>query len=78
MESRADAWTVIRRRLLPARLPGAVDAVHIPDRELTLRRRLLKQTRYLRYVASRLWRHAVALPRVVWAGFGWWWKTRRK
>ena len=76
--SRRDAWGVIRRRLLPTQLPGAVDAVHIPDSELTARRRLLKHTRYLLYLACRFWRHAAALPRVVWAGARWWWTTRQK
>lgn len=78
VESRRDAWSVIRRRLLPARLPGAVYAVHIPDRDMTFRRRVLKQVRYAAYLASRLWHHTAALPRVVWMGTGWWWTTRQK
>jgi hypothetical protein len=78
LDSRRDSWSVIRRRLLPGRLPGAVDAVHIPERDLTFRRRLIKQARYTAYLASRLRHHSATLPRVAWAGLAWWWKTRHK
>ena len=39
--------------LLPLNLPGPVDAIHLPESELTIRRRLLTRVRYLRHVARR-------------------------
>ena len=65
LESRREKLTVLRRRLLPARLPGPVDAVYVPESEMTWRRRAMKQIRYARFVASRAVHHAAALPRVL-------------
>ena len=76
LHSRRDGWPVIRRRLFPARLPGAVDAVHIPEHDLTVRRRFQKHARYLAYLASRLRHHAAALPRAAAISIAWWWRTR--
>ena len=75
VRSNADGWAVIRRRLFPARLPGPVDAVHIPNENLTIGRRLQKQARYLKYLTSRAWRHAVALPQSARTCFRWWWRA---
>ena len=50
LDSPWDALAVARRRLLPLNLPGPVDAVHIPESELTWRRRALKRVRYVRHV----------------------------
>jgi hypothetical protein len=77
LDSPRDALTVARRRLLPMNLPGPVDAVHIPESQLTWRRRWLKRARYLRHVAQRVGRHAWTLPGAVWGGTHWWWKSRR-
>jgi len=76
LESRRDGWPIIRRRLFPARLPGPVDAVHIPERDLTVRRRMRKHGRYLAYVAARVRLHAMALPRAAMAAAKWWWRAR--
>ena len=65
-----------RRRLLPISLPGPVDAIHIPEGELTWRRRLLSRARYLRHVSQRVGHHARSLPGVFWSGVNWWWKPR--
>jgi MFS family permease len=62
---------VLRRRLLPGRLPGPVDAVHIPDREITTRRRIQKQWRYASYLARRVLHHARALLPVLLGGVRW-------
>jgi hypothetical protein len=70
-----DAWSVARRRLLPGRLPGQVDAIYIPNSEMSWRRRVLKQVRYAAYLVRRLRRHAVALPSVASSGVRWWWRT---
>jgi hypothetical protein len=75
LDSPWDALAVARRRLLPMSLPGPVDAVHIPESQLTWRRRWLKRARYLRHVAKRVGRHVWALPGAVWSGARWWWKS---
>jgi MFS family permease len=62
---------VLRRRLLPLKPPGAVDAVHIPDEELTWPLRIRKHWRYVIYVAGRIFHHARVLPPVVFNGIRW-------
>lgn len=52
---------VLRRRLLPVRLPGPLDSVFIPGKEMTLQVRLRKRWQYARYVAGRGLFHARAL-----------------
>jgi hypothetical protein len=73
-----DAWSVARRRLFPGRLPGQVDAIYIPKSEISWRRRMLKQMRYAAYLATRLRRHAAALPSAASSGVRWWWRTMRR
>jgi len=75
LQSRRDRAAVIRRRLFPLRMPGQVDAVHVPDDRMTLRRRALQQARYLRYVASRFTHHAGVLIPTLWNGVRWWWRS---
>jgi hypothetical protein len=62
---------MLRRRLLPATLPGPVDAVHLPDREITWRIAIRRKWRYGRYAASRLLHHVFALPEVALGAFRW-------
>jgi hypothetical protein len=52
---------VVRRRLLPTRLPGPLDSVFIPDEKMTWRLRLRKQWQYSRYLAGRAFFHVRAL-----------------
>src|SRR5207253_995257 len=61
LNSRRDALSVVRRRLLPGNLPGPVDAVHIPGSDITWRRQILKRARYAAYAALRFRHHAAAL-----------------
>ncbi|SPE37172.1 conserved membrane hypothetical protein [Candidatus Sulfopaludibacter sp. SbA3] len=75
LDSRRDAWSVVRRRLLPASLPGAVDAIYIPESEMKWHRRALKGARYAAYVATRLQHHVAALAPTLRCGALWWWKT---
>jgi hypothetical protein len=70
LESAADRWCVARRRLLPSRLPGPVDAVYLP--EMSWRRRWTKRLRYGAYVTGRMWHHTSTLPRTLGAGVHWW------
>jgi MFS family permease len=61
LDSARDKVAVVRRRLFPGQLPGPVDAACIPAAHLTLRRRVLKNARYLRFMAGRIVFHARAL-----------------
>jgi len=74
LDSPWDALAVARRRLLPISLPGPVDAIHIPESELTWRRRVLSRARYLRHVSKRVAHHTRTLPGALWSGVVWWWK----
>lgn len=71
LKSRRDAWKVTRRRLFPERLPGPVDAVHIPDSQMRWRRRIVKRLRWLGFLASRLRHHLTSLPRLLLSGIRW-------
>jgi MFS family permease len=75
LNSAADRWRVARRRLLPARLPGPVDAVYLDENRMSLGRRWLKRMRYGRYVLTRARHHAAALPGTVSSGAFWWLRT---
>ncbi|HYW42173.1 MAG TPA: MFS transporter [Bryobacteraceae bacterium] len=72
IDSRRDAWSVARRKLLPVSLPSAVDSVHVPASLMTWRRRALRRARWLLYCAGRAGHHAVALPRALSSGARWW------
>jgi MFS family permease len=71
LDSRRARMAVLRRRLVPERLPGPVDAVHLEARQLTWRIRLRSRWRYLAFAASRLTHHARALPPTAWSAFRW-------
>lgn len=72
LDSAADRAVVFRRRVIPLKPPGAVDAIHIPDEKLTLVLRIRRQWRYIAYVASRMFHHIrVLLPLTV-SGARWW------
>jgi hypothetical protein len=68
LNNRRDRWRVIRRRLLPGRLPGPVDAVYVPDSQMNFRLRLRRRLLYLRYCAGRIRHHLVTIPGTVIAG----------
>jgi hypothetical protein len=75
LDSWRDQCHATRLRLLPLNVPGRVDAIHTPAGEMTWRRRLRSRWRYGTHVASRLWRHAAALPHAARMGFRWWRRT---
>jgi hypothetical protein len=77
VETFVDRLSVMSRRLLPASLPGPIDAVHIPEEEMTLTRRITRQFRYFVYASSRAWLHTRLLVPTLWEGFKWWSRTRR-
>jgi MFS family permease len=57
LNSTSDRMAVLKRRLLPERLPLPVSGVHIPKEELTWRIRLRSYRRYAIYAISRIAYH---------------------
>jgi len=70
LDSARDKLAVVRRRLLP-QLPGPVDAVFIPERQLTIARRLLKYARTTRFLAGRVVFHTRAFAALLESGVRW-------
>ena len=75
--SRRDRWSVARRRLMPGNLPHDGSAVHIPEGELTWRKRVKFKLRHFAYLLRRARRHAVSLARTAYTGIGWWRRNSR-
>ncbi|MGH9720429.1 MAG: MFS transporter [Bryobacteraceae bacterium] len=69
--------SVLRRRLLPARLPGPVDAVYVPQAQLTPRLRVRRAVRYWSFVAARAVHHTVAFAPTIAQGTRWWLRSHR-
>ncbi len=63
-----DRLRVIRRRLLPLRLPGHVDAMFLPEERITAQILRRKWTRYAAFLAERLRFHVHSLVRILLAG----------
>jgi len=71
LESRPERFRMLRRRLLPGPPPGPIDAVNVPEEQLTWRIRLRRRWRYAAYAASRVMHHARALPTTAWSALRW-------
>lgn len=78
LDSTADRVAVLRRRLIPASIPGPVDAVHLPASQMTLARRLRKTMRNSAYMLSRTMHHTRLFLPTVAAGLKWWLSRDRK
>jgi hypothetical protein len=74
--SRSDGWDVLRRRLIPASLPGPIDEIHMPDDRLTASRRVKRAMRNAGYAASRGYYHARMLIPTLIEGARWWFRAR--
>ena len=61
----SDRLRVTRRRLLPLRLPGHVDAMFLPAERITPHLRRRKWTRYAAFLAKRFWFHCNSLLRIL-------------
>jgi MFS family permease len=70
LDSAGDKLAVVRRRLLPA-LPGPLDAVCIPNRQLTFARRMLKYARTARFLGRRAVFHTRAFAALLVSGVRW-------
>jgi MFS family permease len=71
LDSRCDRIAVLRRRIVPERLPAPADEVHVPESQLTWRIRARGRLRYLQYVSSRVCHHARALPSIAGSAVRW-------
>ena len=60
-----DRIRVTRRRLLPLRLPGHVDAMFLPEDRITPHLRRRKWTRYATFLAERLRFYGNSLWRIL-------------
>jgi MFS family permease len=75
LHSRGDAWSVMRRRLLPFNMPPPIDAVHLTAEDMTPSRRALQKLRYTAYVSQRVRHHSASLLPTFRSGAAWWWRT---
>jgi len=66
-----DRAAVLRRRLLPERLPSGFGVTHVPESQLTWRIRAGDHASYLRHLASRFWHHTRALAPTAWSAVRW-------
>jgi MFS family permease len=71
LDSAGARWNVLRRRLVPERLPGPVDAVHIPEQQRTWRIRLRSRWRYAAFSTQRIAYHLRALPSTAMSALRW-------
>ena len=71
LQSSRDRVSMLRRRLLPQRLPGPFGATHVPESQITWRMRVGNRAGYLKYLASRFSHHARALPPTLWSATRW-------
>lgn len=71
IDSPRGKWSMLHRRLVPAAPTGPVDAVHLPDRDITWRIALRRKWRYVRYSASRVLHHLATLPGVATGALQW-------
>jgi MFS family permease len=68
----AGKWSVLKRRLLPSRLPARAEPGNLPASEITPRLRWQARLRYAGHVAARAMHHAVAFTPALWKGTRWW------
>lgn len=76
LDSASDRWSVLRRRLVPASLPGPIAAIHTPDDQLTPALHASRAISNARYAASRAWYHARTLFPTLIEGVRWWFRSR--
>jgi hypothetical protein len=72
LESPKARLSMLRRRLLPHRLPGPVQAIHRPRHQITLRVNVMRHWTHLLFILSRSRHHLRALLPTAWRAIGWW------
>jgi hypothetical protein len=76
LDSGGDQWNVLRRRLVPASLPGPIDAIHVRGDQLNAIQRAGRVMRNTRYAASRAFYHTRMLIPTLVEGARWWFRAR--
>ena len=71
LDSRRDRIALLRRVVLPRRLPDPMATAHLPERQFGWRIRIRQRWRWMVYAASRLTHHARALLPTAWSGLHW-------
>lgn len=71
VESAGDRAAVVRRRILPERLPGAFGATHVPESQITWRMKVRSRGQYTRYLAVRVLHHGRTLLPTAWSAARW-------
>jgi len=77
LDSPSDRCRVFIRRMLPPTLPGPVDAVFVPDEQMTPQLRARKRLKYATHLAVRVLHHTRALPATLAHGIAWKWRAAR-
>jgi hypothetical protein len=75
LDSSRSRRVVFIRRVLPATLPGPVEAMFLPDEQVTWWMRFRREIKYVAHVVRRAVHHVRALPPVIVHGVVW--KSRR-
>ncbi|MEO8025563.1 MAG: MFS transporter [Bryobacteraceae bacterium] len=71
-----DRLAIVRRRLLPLRIPGPGIGVEVRESERSAALRFRMRWSQARRIADRSWHHAGSLAPTALEGFGWWSKTQ--
>lgn len=61
LDSAKSRIDMVRRRLMPAQLPGPVTGVFVPEAQLTLAGRFKRRAAWLRFAIKRSWHHLRAI-----------------
>jgi MFS family permease len=72
LQSAADRRAVFIRRVIPGRMPGPVDAVHLREDQITWRIRIRREWRYLLFFGSRVLHHLKLIIPTLAGGLRWW------
>lgn len=72
LQAARDRRAVFVRRLVPNRMPGPVDAVHLPDNQITWKIGIRRRWRYLLFFCTRLFHHLRLLIPTLANGLRWW------
>ena len=76
LESRRHAWNMVRRRMLPGRLPLRTRGSYLPEDQWNWGRRVKEQLSYASHIVARAAHHAFAFPRTALSGARWRWSRR--
>ncbi len=76
LDSSLDCWDVLRRRLIPASLPGPVTALHVPEEQMGLGDRVGRAINNSKFALSRAGYHARVLIPTLIEGLRWRFRAR--